>query len=917
MKEQVMSTLSSMDAPIAQFAHGKLIDRGLDVRGYTILARSPGLPPDSVLVQLRPMADVGQPAQNASYVGSDIVFSGGDYVIAARFQRSPKSYDRGYFLQEHYLLLPKSYFAALGNNFAYLHALLPQEIPWRSQDAKLDLLSLPPRNRNDEIQRVEYILKQFGDAVFQALQLCLENRPFAIIAGTSASEEQTAFLQTIALLVPPPIRPHFSWALNVQDVKRCQARLKIAGDQSVGMEGHEIVRLQSASITNQLTAPNPAQHALQMLRDYLQHFGVPALLQVIEALALPETLQWHEISAALDSALYQKIAPTLFERQAGDPRFVNSKLSSEQARAMLDSDVFNLSPEQRALFLCVLIDGILEQHLDLADANRLPRDVKRVRADLLWPRLGKVFRTTNTPRDARRWHLLANWRKDWSFWSGSEFQEWLYGFHVDEITSRAGQPESALKHLRFVAAQQLLPTNIAQQSHLLRTVASSTRDPATFKPETLIETWADLSSTPDAAWQFLREVTPLQSYLSPQGYFGFIPIALQGGAPLRIDQMLAGYPDTELDSRADLFIALVLLGERFKLQGFRASRILAVLGRYAEKELSAGRPSPRLSLLLQVLTEQPQALDDRTRAVVANWALQTGQWESYKRLLAGDSRLIDPILNWLDKAPIASSNYQQTLAVALDWFRNPPANLVVGERNMRLQRLFDVWTSRTTGNEKINDLTLLMLYDAFRGEYVLPPAKSPGWRPGHSETFISKVVAGITHIHKAVVPASSPLPHAYIGFVEQAFREAWTHPEWTRQLIEKLNKENLGYEATNIAAIASMRRGGNSQGVNNPRNEMLAPQSNNQLQAPGTLRNDMVTALSVNGEQFLKQQRLFIELLDAIYQFIEKNPQQWKGMLADKQELQRVLDFMEKLEDTSAETKDKIFRLKSRIKYRT
>ncbi len=837
MTTNKFSQLTPTGPVIEQFAYGKLIDGNRDLRGFTIVARSPGAPDENWTARIRAGADIGQVYDLANYAGSDVAFTLGDYIVAGRFQRSPKQYARGYFLQDHYLLLPKTMFAGLGNNYTYLLPLLPDAIPWRSQDENLPALPLPTRSQPAEAQRVQQIFTLYQEQVFQVLQLALDERPFIVMPTPDARQNVNGFLESLALLLPLSYRAELSWAINVMNVRQNKARVKVAFGSPTGAENYVTIRLRSA----RPTASQPLQpgseatnSCLNTIRQYLDKFGLMALLQTIETLPVPAGGDWSELAFRMAGSLWYNCLPAMLEsdlQAAASP----GKEILNNILPVLDQPDFNVSPDQRSRFLAAIVGGALSGILPAQEASRLPNQVSQTNTRLLWTTLKQQFIEQIPENLDNTRSILAVWRKNGRFWQLSNVQKLVYDILNNEINHLPGQPEQALAHLRQAAVQQLIPTGVNYQAQLLKRVIDRAA-PQSYRPESLLLTWLEMITNVSTALQVARDVPSLVNLLwhDSSNRYTYIINGFNRADAQKIDQMLAQVSPATLDQSAKLLLGLALTGERLELTCFRSAQLLYAVGRQTGQ-----RPQEQVNRLIDILERNIAALNSDIQPALVGLMLAAGQTQRFKRLLAGDWHWIDMLIYWMGASPYLTPAYRSAIEVAIDWFKTPPPGLSPEERHERLKKVFVYWLQLTQNRlEAINDLTLLFLQDAFSGqgeavELFQDPQQAHGLfqqffqklqsgldffqqRLGPEETeLIKRVVTGLWFVHSNLFPVNSPLPPnvqpaytaAYDQKLTEAFKSDWNRPDLTGKLITSLRKAGLGYETNWLRHININQRG--------------------------------------------------------------------------------------------------------------
>jgi len=786
-----------MESMIEQFAYGKLIENDRDTRGYTLVARSPNAPSDDKIAHIRAQAGIGQIYNLSAFAGADIFFTFGDHVVAGRLQRSPRQYERGYFLQEHYLVLPREAFTAVGNNSIYLHAALPVEIPWRTQVETLPPLSLPKRVWIDETQRVEGTLSKYSDQLFSALQLFLDQQPCIIIAPNNF-DQAGPFFEALTLLLPLAVRTNLSWATGVMNARTCQARIKMIAPQASGLEGHISVCLDGKCATLPQASP-PTHSYLNIARMYRDHFGGAELARAIEALPLADTSD-SQLPVRLAEGLWRLIGASILERDLRTGTAPNIQMLFENLLPMLDQTGYQISPEQHSLFLVVLVQGTLNGALPIQEANRVPRDAERAQPESLWQGLESVLAPSVDARETNRWRVLTQWRQNKPFWESPRAQQFLYTILCRELDGLAEQPERALQRVRHWALNGWLPSDLRYHIDLLNRVSAR----GSFTPASLIAAWVDMITEPQAAMSIAQAVPPLATILhAADGKFTYISHALNRADASAINAMLAAKSGAEFEQSADLFLSLALMGERAGLTGLRAPPLIDALRTHASQ-----LPTGRIKRLIALWEPHLTTLDSPTAQAIVDLMLVVGSVEGLGRLIAANWLWIDTPLAWLRANPISAPSYINVFGLVLDWFKRPLAQAPL-ERHKRLAEFFAFCVRQTNGTgPAVNELTLLMLCDALRGETLA--RETPGiaklFRWGENE-LARRAARGIRAIREILFARGISPALWYRDALVQACQLAWTDRALIGKLISALKRESLAEEAQWIRAWNLQLRG--------------------------------------------------------------------------------------------------------------
>jgi hypothetical protein len=776
---------------IEQFAHGKLIEGGRDVRGYTVVARSPGAPDDEWIARIRAQADIGQIYNLSTFNGADTAFVIGDYAVVARLQRSPRPYTRGYFLQEHYLVLSCDAFATLGNNWVYLHAALPAEIPWRTQEETLPSLNLPVRQPADEIHRVADVLNQHREFLLQSLALFLTQQPLILMPPPHLPA--SLLFEALTLLVPPAFRTNVSWANGVVDAQRCSARLKILGPGASGIERHVVVHPGDAIAT----LSSAASSYVSTLRLYLDRFGASTLLSAIESLTLPTPMSQEKQVVYLGEELWHRLGALILDYDIRQSRVTDFRMLFDNLMPVLDQNAFVVSPEQRSLFLVTLVQGALDGTVSIQETERIPRDVERASAESLWQGLETTFVPGVGARETNRWQILFQWRQNKAFWEMPRTQQFLYAILCRELDS-FDQAQQALERLRHWANNGWLPLQPHAQAELINRASKRGGFPA----ELLVATWVDAINDAPTAHSIVQTVPTLKTVLNDTR-FAYVLHALNGASAGTIDAMLGTKSRDELASSADLFLSLALMGERVGLLGLRAPRLINTL-----RENVHQLPPGRIKRLLALWEPHLTTMDSVTAGAIVDLMLTVGSVAGINQLIAADWRWIDVPLRWLYANPISAPGYAPVLNLVLDWFKRPLTQAPM-ERHKRLAEFFALYLQQTNGRgSAVGELTLLMLCDALRGETLAPEPRTlvKIFRWGENE-LTRRITRGIRAVRETLITQGIPLGEWYRAILLQAYQTVWTDRALTGKLISALKSASLAEEAQWLGAWNLQVRG--------------------------------------------------------------------------------------------------------------
>ncbi|HOU13749.1 MAG TPA: hypothetical protein PKZ84_11585 [Anaerolineae bacterium] len=800
-------TEMTKDLCIEQFTYGKIIDSsGRDVYGFTIVARSPGVPAnDQLLYRIRALATVGQTENLGAYIGSDAAFAVDDYVVMARFQRSPRPYGRGYFLQEHYLLTSRNAFATLSNNYTYLQALLPAEIPWHTEYRRLPTLALPQRVLDQERARAELTLQGQAGQIFHALQLVLDGQqPFVIESSALEHESLLRFLETLALLLPPGGRAGLSWATNVLNVQQCKARVKVISGNAVGTENHTVIRLGSAHSSQSLLAGSEsARGYITRLRGHLNTAGVSTALKTVETITLPPEMPWEQYAAYLKEHLWYRIGPTTIRADLPSlPRPLSQIFYDNTLVPMLDQVEYQLSVEERTVFLQEIIKGIVEGVIPPEYASRVPRDAGKISAEMFWPGLEHLFTPERIIQDGPTRGILRVWQRDKNFWEQPQVEDWVYRLLHQGLSTLSTQSDQAAAYLREIAALRLIPRGAAYQAGLLKGAMAKG-----MSPQHLLLAWVDMTTELDVALEVAHQVPKLAELIEDSGTYTYISMGLKGEKAEKIDDLMTLQPPANLDADAELLLALALLGERLHVPGFRCAQILFTIRRQIQ------RLAPeQVNDLIECLYSQSAMLDRKTVTALGLLMLSAGQVDRFKRYLLGNWQWIDTLLSWLKEQRSLTPASRAAVNLGIEWIKTPVQNVSFAEQKQRLRELFEHWVALTAGTpEAINELTVLLLQHAFKGENGEQATRGSLIQFGGTKRdVVAQTVNDIQWINTRLFPRgrqSVEQEKAYRDALDAAYRAAWVHHEFTSNLTRALKNAGLKFEAGRINYLRMQQYG--------------------------------------------------------------------------------------------------------------
>lgn len=789
---------------ISQFAYGKIIQGGLDVSGYAQVAQSTQLPDETIIQQIRDLASVGQVYDLTHYTGSVVAFIAGEYAVAARFQRSPKQDSRGYFLQEHYILLPYAQFNALGANFSYLINLLPVEIPWRKQVEALPLLPLPQRNRLEEQQRVRRIGEQYSTQVLYVLQLTLDGQRFAITATQQDQLFIWHFLETVSSLLPVSCRGLLSWGYHILNLTRNRSRLKVVIGNPAGSDGYLFVRLAATSESRLLTTDNDNTRSyLTNLQEYLQRFGWQPTLECIENMPYPIPENWADLPYNLAVSLWQAGGASIMAHQLLEEQRPYSSNLLTNVIAILRQDRARITASQHVQFLTAVLAGCLDGVLPIAESMLLPLDIPKVtQLQELWSQLSGLFNSAiSTEKRAKTQIVFKIWKENQTFWQRQDTQEFVYKWQKGSLMNLDQQAELMLQHIELQGREGLTPLSTQHQVYLLSQAVSGGQ---TYWPHSLLSAWLAMATTPQQAQEVAHQVEPLQKMLWQDPNYGYIVYMLQGYPADSVDHLLKKIQKQELNRSAKFLLLLAWKGLHWQLPGFAASELILTLDRQAE-----GLPGDELEKLVAQVASQLTILPYDTRNAFAFLLLSLGRSEQFARLVQGNKDWITLVIQWQERHPVLNSTYHQVMSEAVKWFEQPPVGISYQVWLTRLKQVFERRTFLTCNTpQAINILAKLLLEDAFAG--YTEEGKLSRLLNNENKRRVEATAAKIQYVRETLFPANAaPAPEVfnlYLGKLREAF-ETWSAPRRAKDLVKALHKNGLEKEASYLNTLYFQKRG--------------------------------------------------------------------------------------------------------------
>jgi hypothetical protein len=794
---------------IRQFAYGKIIQGGLDKSGYARIAQSPHLPNEATIQQIRDRASVGQVHDLAGYGGSIVAFLNGPFAVAARFQRSPKKDSRGYFLQEHYLLLPRAQFAGLGNHFSYLINLLPGEIPWREQAEKLPLLPPPQRNQTIEQQQFQEVWTQRREQLWYVLQLALDDQRFAISATLQEQPLLWRFFTAVSSLLPAACRAELSLGYNILNLSRNQSRLKVVTGNPAGSEGYLFLNLASAPESRPLAPRDENTRSyLTNLKEYEQRFGWQAMLNLLEAMPCALPGNWADMSYQLASSLWEVGGGAILAHQLAVEQRPYSAGLLANIQAILDQPQARLNSRERVDFLTAVLAGCLDDVLPVGQSGRLPQQMMSLPpSSAIWEQFTARFRqsTANGQKD-KAIAILKLWQQNNGFWQREDVQQLLFVWQMDLLMAASYQTEAALHHLQQQASQGLTPSATVHQIQLLKQALQSGQN---YWPGSLLSAWVAMATNPQQAIAVAQQVTPLQALLWQNSDYTYITRGLQGTSNSEIDQIMKPVNRELLYRSAPFLLLLVQKGMQWQLPGFTAGELLLVLDQQVDN-----LPNDALESLVSQILQQPAFLIPNTHRVLSLLLLSLGKMEQFRQLTQGNRDWIDLIIEWQERHRVLTPVYHQVMSEANKWLKQPPQGVSYNGWFTRLQRVFERRTHVTRNTlQSVNVLTELLLKDAFAGytEEGRFSSYKKLWSDENKKR-VDDTVEKIHYVRQTLLPSEGSPPaqdvfNAYLDKLGSAFA-TWSVPRLTSHLVKALRKKGLTIEADYIQRINMQKRGG-------------------------------------------------------------------------------------------------------------
>jgi hypothetical protein len=799
-----------MSAPlqIEQFAHGKIIQAGQDVSGFTTVARSPQTPNEEVIRAIRGRANIGQVHDLMSYAGSDMAFATPEYAVAARFQRSPQQDSRGYFLQEHYLLISRAAFAQLGNNFFYLLCQLPPVIPFREAPERLPALPMPIRDENREKQQARQAWSRYRQQLWWVLQAALDVQPFLITVPPQEKEQLYTFLEGLNAFVPPACRAELSWGFNLPNPLH-PCRLKVYFGPAASGAGQTQIALTAQTISQPLRPPEAAtQSYLQNLEEYIRLFDIESGWTTVAQISLPPQPSWEDMAYPLAAGLWQIAGPVVITQQLSQAQRPYEANTLQAALSILQDNQINLTEEQRLIMALAVVAGCLDGGLPCQDGRIVPATLNKLgNPAAFWQRLTPLFMANGQVANPQnRQELLSLWRKQEAFWGRPEVQTLLYQLLAQQI--HALPPDQLLSYLRQQAANGFAPTSVEAQVGLLDQIAQKNgRDHQGI--QLLLQCWLALSPNAQLAQSVSQKSQTLAPLLWGQAaHYDYIGKGLRGSSAVILHQRIAQTPVAERDNEAPLLLQLALTGEVWGLPGFRAASLLWTLNRQFDR-----LPHDDLHHLVTQLWRDFNRLDRDTADVLVMLLLSTEQLEVFSELLQQNWRWLRKIPQWQERSQAINPTYHKVMNVAATWFKNPPTDIAPAEWLSVLQDIFIRRTAHTQGAaNSVNTLTLLLLQQAFVGKPEHQEKKS--WLPnmrGGDDAGMVEVLQGIRFVRSALFPMNTPVApevfNAYLQRLEQAFTEKWKQPRLTNALFKAMRQQGLHDEANYLQSAHINKRG--------------------------------------------------------------------------------------------------------------
>lgn len=807
-----MSTMPALpddtrNESVKQFTYGKIIQGGLDKSGYARIAQSTQLPDEATIQQIRDRASVGQVHDLASYGGSIVAFLNGPFAIAARFQRSPKKDSRGYFLQEHYLLLPRAQFTALGNHFSYLIDRLPPEIPWREQAETLPLLPMPQRNPGFEQQQFQEMWAQRREQLWYVLQLALDDQRFALSATLQEQSLLWRFFSAVSSLLPAVCRAEFSWGYNILNLSRNQSRLKVITGNPAGSEGFLFLNLANAPESHPLAPRDDNTRSyLTNLREYEQRFGWQAMLALLETMPCPLPGSWSDMSYHLAISLWGVGGATILGHQLSAEKRPYSANFLANIQAILDQPQARLSDQERVRFITAVLAGCLDDVLPVGQSGRLPQQMMALPPSAaIWEPLTRLFcqAIPNGQREKAN-AILKIWQQNSDFWLREDMQQFLFIWQKDTLITAGYQTESALRHLTHQASLGLTPMATAQQVQLLAQALQSGQNDW---PQSLLSAWIAMTRNPQQAVTVAQQLPPLEKLLWHNSHYAYISWGLQGSSNDEIDRMIKHVNKEPLYRNAPFLLLLAQKGMQWQLPGFTAGELLLVLDQQADS-----LPKEALEALVSQILQQPSLLTPNTHQAVSLLLLSLARLEQFAQLVQGNKNWIDLIVLWQDRHPFLDTRYHQVMGEARKWFDPQPAGVSYDAWLTKLKRVFEYRAHLTRNTpHAVNVLAEMLLNDAFAG-YTEESKRSRFRLTDENKKRVDVTVEKIWYVRETLFPIGGPPPAqdiftAYLDKLGIALA-TWSAPRLISHLIKVLDKNRLTYEARHIQTVHLQRRGG-------------------------------------------------------------------------------------------------------------
>jgi len=615
-----------------------------------------------------------------------------------------------------------------------------------------------------------------------------------------------------------------SWTVNVVDVRRSRARIKVAGPSTGSLDGYLVVRLSEKSPSTS-TVPYDTKtiggYYRAQLQQFMGNFSLRDTLQQIEILPVAPGLNWEQLGNGIATTWWQVVGPLNLSKEIEKAsRPYTSDLLSAILHA-IDDKSCRITAPQMSSFLTAIFMGALDGVIPVSEASRITTSYPRAGDELL-PDMEHVmagYPILSNPN--RLLETLNLWHQNASF-ANSLHGAWLLYYGIkSQLIQFQNSPDKALAFLRRTDISYLVPDDENFQKDLLQTAIEKSTGQNRPRPANLIAAWAGMVRQMPVATKVARAIPELSKIIwsDTASPFSFVPLLLHGQPSTEFENKIANRNVYHLKQYAEALLELALMGERVGALTMRSEKVIYAI----IQGVMDGNPSPEsASRLVDTLVDKIDELSQPIQNALVGLIFITGKLERYKALLKQDWRRIDPLINWLKKNNGMTPSCKMGFDVVVEWMQTSSASIPSLERHRRLREIFTHWVNLTRGTlDSVGVLAALLLQDVFQGigEDKGPSGLFAGIKGvfksigsnNEKQKLIEKTVTGIQfaaqNIFQSPNSKNTPIGQSYAVLLESAFENHWKKREWAGDLIGALRKNGLDYEAGCISRINIQKRG--------------------------------------------------------------------------------------------------------------